>query len=159
MIRGIHHVALNTANFEEMYAFYKDVLGFEPAVDVGGWANEPRFDEVIGLKGSAARQCMFKAGNAYLELFEYSAPAAREGAPLRPCDHGYTHFALDVTDIEEEYERLSAAGMRFMCDRPGDFGDIKAVYGQDPDGNLIEIQQTTPDQAFAIQRLDKVRID
>lgn len=159
MIRGIHHVALNTQNFEEMYNFYKDVLGFEPACDIGGWANEARFDAVIGLKDSVARTCMFKAGNAYLELFEYSAPAAREGEPLRPCDRGYTHFALDVTDIEAEYDRLAAAGMRFMAERPGDFGDIKAVYGQDPDGNLIEIQETTPEQVFSIQRLEKVRID
>jgi hypothetical protein len=33
--------------------------------------------------------------------------------------------------------------MRFKHERPADVGEIKAVYGQDPDGNLIAIQQTT----------------
>ncbi|MFA7586200.1 MAG: VOC family protein, partial [Novosphingobium sp.] len=97
---------------------------------------------------------MLKAGNCYLELFEYAAPAPREGEPHRPCDRGYTHFALDVVDIEAEYDRLVAGGMTFAHPRPVDFGEIQAVYGKDPDGNLIEIQQTTSDQAFALERLD-----
>lgn len=159
MIRGIHHVAVNTANFERMVDFYTRVLGFEPAVEEGGWANSGLIDGVIGLEASAARTIMLRAGNCYLEVFEYSAPEARVGAPLRPCDRGYTHFALDVTDIEQEYDRLAAAGMQFAQDRPGDFGDIKAVYGKDPDGNIIEIQQTTRDQAFAIGRLEAVKFD
>lgn len=152
MIRGIHHVALNTANFETMFAFYRDVLGFVPVFEAN-WANEPLIDAVVGLRDSAARSCMFRAGNAYLELFEYSRPVARAGEPLRPCDRGYTHFALDVVDIEQEYERLSAAGMRFMHDRPGDFGTIRAVYGQDPDGNLIEIQQADRSLDIAFEKL------
>jgi catechol 2,3-dioxygenase-like lactoylglutathione lyase family enzyme len=120
------------------------------------WRDNPVIDRVIGLEGSAARTVMLKAGNCYLEVFEYAQPAARDGAPLRPCDRGYTHFALDVTDIEQEYDRLAAAGMEFMHDRPGDFGDIKAVYGKDPDGNIIEIQQTTREQAFSLARLGTV---
>jgi len=98
VIRGIHHVAINTANLERMLAFYRDVVGFEVVFE-SGWKDDAQIDSVVGLRGSAAKQAMLRAGNAYLELFEYSAPAARDAAPLRPCDRGYTHLCLDVTDI------------------------------------------------------------
>ncbi len=148
MIRGIHHVALNTANLERMLAFYRDVIGFEVVAEVS-WKDNAEIDSVVGLHGSAARQIMLRAGNAYLELFEYSSPAAREDAPLRPCDRGYTHFCLDVVDIDAEHARLTQAGMHFQR-KPGGFGEIRAVYGADPDGNVVEIQEiSNPEHAFA----------
>jgi len=151
MIRGIHHAALSTANLDRMVAFYRDVVGFELVMETE-WADNPFIDEIIGVPGSAARQVMLKAGGAYLEMFEYRAPAARPDAPLAPNDHGYTHICLDVADIQAEWDRLTAAGASFVR-RPGDFGDIKAVYGRDPDGNVIEIQETTPDHPFSLTRL------
>jgi hypothetical protein len=96
---------------------------------------------------------MLKAGNAYLEIFEYAAPKARNTDPLRPCDRGYTHIALDVVDIRSEYDRLVKAGMQF-CREPAELGDIRAVYGKDPEGNIVEIQEVTnPQHAFATERL------
>lgn len=151
MIRGIHHIALHSYNFDRMIAFYRDIIGFE-VVTEGYWENDTKIDSVIGVKGSAARNAMLRAGNCYLELFEYKAPAARDASPLRPSDKGYTHLALDVVDIKSEYARLKAAGMIF-CRDPGDFGDIQAVYGQDPDGNVVEIQETTNDHPFAFAHL------
>lgn len=156
MIRGIHHIAVNTANLDRLCDFYVNVIGFELATSEISWADSPESDAAVGLRGSVARQQMLRAGNCYLEMFEYAEPRAREGEPHRPCDRGYTHFALDVTDIEAEYERLAAAGMEFAHPRPVDFGDIRAVYGKDPDGNIIEIQQTTREQAFALARLGTV---
>ena len=52
----------------------------------------------------------------------------------------YPHFALEVTDIEQEHQRLTEHGMTFVGP-PVDFGDAKAVYGRDPWGNVIEIYQ------------------
>lgn len=156
MIRGIHHIALNTPNFDRMLAFYRDLLGFQPVIDEVRWADAELADRAVGLKDSVARTVMLKAGTCYLELFEYSAPAPRPGEPLRPCDHGYTHFCLDVTDIRAEYARLSAGGMRFAHTEPVDFGTVRAVYGKDPDGNIVEIQETDTDHAFALEQLTPV---
>jgi catechol 2,3-dioxygenase-like lactoylglutathione lyase family enzyme len=143
MIRGIHHVAVSTPNLERLVAFYRDVMGAE-VVYQGGWdKGSDIIDEIVGLKGSACKQAMLKLGNAHLEFFQYESPEPKPGDPERPaCDHGYTHFCIDVTDIDAEYERLKAAGVKFNCPPP-DFegGPIRATYGRDPDGNLIEIQQ------------------
>jgi hypothetical protein len=62
---------------------------------------------------------------------------------MRPvCDHGITHLCLNVTDIDKEYERLNAAGMRFHCP-PQHMGALKATYGRDPDGNVVELLEVT----------------
>lgn len=143
MIRGIHHVAVSTPDLDRIVAFYVDVIGAQIVYE-GGWSQgSDVIDEIVGLKNSACRQAMLRLGNAYLEFFEYESPTPRPGDPKRPaCDHGYTHFCIDVTDIDAEYERLVKAGVKFNCPPP-DFGGgpIRATYGRDPDGNLIEIQE------------------
>jgi glyoxylase I family protein len=151
MIRGIHHVAVHTGEFERMLRFYRDIIGFSE-VSRSEWRDNEFIDQIIGVGGSEARQAMLRAGTCYLEIFEYQKPAARPDNPLRACDRGYTHLCLDVTDIEGEYDRLTAAGVGFYR-RPGDFGALKAVYGHDPDGNVIEIQETRDDHEFALARL------
>jgi catechol 2,3-dioxygenase-like lactoylglutathione lyase family enzyme len=151
MIRGIHHVAIQTSQFERMINFYTDVVGFS-VVSRTEWSNNDAIDGIVGLKDSAARQVMLQAGTCYLEIFEYSKPAARVADPLRPCDRGYTHLCLDCVGVQAEYDRLTSAGVSFY-QRPGDFGELSAVYGHDPDGNIIEIQETTPTHEFSLNRL------
>jgi glyoxylase I family protein len=157
MIRGIHHVALCTSKFDLMVKFYRDAFGFAPAVDELRWENTAVIDQAIGVPGSAARTVMLKAGNCYLEIFEYFAPPGRNDPPLAPQDRGYTHFCVDTTDIAADYKRLSALGMKFAHTEPLDFGTIKAVYGKDPEGRIIEIQQCTPQHEFAIEQLGTVK--
>ncbi len=145
MIRGVHHVALATGNIERLVAFYTEHLGFEVVMETS-WADRPMIDDIVGLKNSAAKQAMLRAGNTHVEVFEYSSPEPVAGDPNRPvCDHGYTHFCLDVTDIDAEYERLLAAGMTFHTPPPPlsklGSGKIRATYGRDPDGNVIELQE------------------
>jgi len=145
MIRGVHHVAVATGDLDRLVGFYRDLLGFQP-VSRGGWeAGSPVIDSIVGLHGSAARTAVLRAGNLYVEVFEYVSPRGHPGDSDRPVsDHGYTHFCIDVTDIDAEYARLTAAGMRFHASPPAasDMGGaIRATYGRDPDGNVIELQE------------------
>ncbi len=106
---------------------------------------------------------MLAADNCYLELFHYTSPEPDDSRrPNRPYDHGYTHFCVDVTDIDQEVERLSRLGMRF--DRPQgrgkpiDVGIVKAIYGKDPEGNLIELQEAAEQCPFHPRHLPKASI-
>lgn len=155
MIRGIHHVAINTTNYDAIIDFYGRAFGFRPAAKEYSWKDSEYVDSVVGLKNSAARTVMLKAGNTYLEVFEYFAPPARDADPLRPCDRGYTHFAVDTDDIETDYPRLIEAGMTFVRSVPDAQDGIRAVYGKDPDGNVIELQQLPKSHDFALERLDE----
>lgn len=157
MIRGIHHPSITTSNLDRLMDFYCQVIGFT-LVNRFGWENSDLIDAVVGLENSATRGAMLRAGNCYLEIFEYHSPAPRTQERLRPCDAGYTHICLDVVDIQHEYTRLTAAGMSFNA-APENFGELWAAYGRDPDGNIVEIQETLADQAFALELLDPAVFD
>ena len=159
MIRGIHHVSLHTQNFERLAEFYRDAFGFLPAGEEMQLKDNPLFDQITGVRGGATRVLMMKAGNCFVELFEWTAPPGRKSAPLKPNDLGYTHFCVDVTDIDEEYRRLSALGMRFAHTSPVTIGQYRTVYGQDPDGNVIEIQQVPRHDQFDLEDLAPVSFD
>lgn len=144
MIRGIHHVGAHVRDLDRMVRFYREAFGFEVVGEEFSWADEPVLDQLIDVPGSASRGVMLRAGTCYLELFQFTAPEPESTRPLRPYDKGYTHFCVDVTDIEQEYDRLKGAGMTFGHHEPLDMGHVKSIYGRDPEGNVIEIQQTEP---------------
>ncbi|MAG68736.1 MAG: hypothetical protein CL471_00320 [Acidobacteria bacterium] len=141
MIRGVHHVALSTSNLDRLVSFYCDNFQFEVVYQYQ-WRQSPVIDRLVGLEGSVARTAMLGAGNTHIEIFEYSEPKGAEAGADRPVsDHGYTHFCLEVDDIEAEYERLLSGGMKFHCPPVAtrDSGSLLATYGRDPDGNVIEL--------------------
>ena len=139
MILGIHHVALGVQDFERGLAFYRDLLGFEVVQTSELKGDMPLADRAIGLPKVAAKMAMLKAGNAYLELWQYAHPMPADQR-ARPCDFGYVHFALQVDGLQGEYDRLVAAGMEF-AGPPVDFGTSAAIYGKDPFGNVIELYE------------------
>lgn len=155
MIRGIHHVSIHCRDLDRMMRFYEQAFGFELVGEAFEWANEPVLDALIDVPGSAARGAMMRAGSCYIEMFEFAAPAPASSEPLSPFDKGYTHFCIDCTDIDEEYARLLGLGMTFGAPAPIDMGHVKSVYGRDPEGNVIELQETAAHCDF---RLDKLPI-
>lgn len=143
MILGIHHAAISTPDLDWALDFYCNVLGFTVAsrMDWAQGASLP--DTIMGLRGSAARQAKLRAGNCFLELFEFSSPA-----PSRPDrgiqDHGITHLCLHVRELAAEVARLEAAGIRFRS-APQRRASHASVYGHDPDGNVLELLEVTDD--------------
>lgn len=143
MIRGIHHVGINCRDIDRMIAFYTEAFGFE-MVGQFDWQGDDKLDRIVDVPGSAARGAMMRSGTFYMELFQYSAPAASSTEPKRPFDHGYTHMCIDTDDIAADWEHLKAAGMDFRGRDFVDMGHVRTLYGYDPEGNLIEIQQCMP---------------
>ena len=142
MIRGIHHVAVHVHDLDKMIRFYGEAFGFEVVGEPFEWENDAFIDKIVDVPDSAAKGAMLRAGNCYLEMFEFKAPRPDSAEPKNPYDKGYTHFCVDVTDIDYEFERLKGLGMTFGQSAPIDVGHVKSIYGRDPEGNLIEIQET-----------------
>lgn len=153
MIRGIHHIGINCRDMHRMARFYQEAFGFEKVDDGFAWDNEPLMDHIVDVGGSAAKGVMMRAGQCYLELFQYSAPPPLSDAPLRPNDRGYTHFCIDVTEMEKDIAHLRACGMTFNDREFVDVGHVKTLYGYDPEGNVIEVQQTAPNNGFTLEEL------
>lgn len=135
-----------------MIDFYGKAFGFE-VVETFEWSDNAALDTILDVAGTAARGAMLRAGTCYFELFQFSAPEPGSTRPLRPNDKGYTHFCVDVVDIEEEFARLRALGMDFGDRTPVDMGHVKTLYGRDPEGRVIEIQQTAPGGAMCLENL------
>jgi glyoxylase I family protein len=151
MINGVHHVAVSTADIEATIKFYTEGLGAELVMEFS-WENNDTIDGIVGLKSSAAKQAMLRLGNTHIEVFEYISPKPKPADPERTAaNHGYTHFCLDVTDIESEVKRLEKYGMKFFAKEPlKETGGIRAIYGRDPNGNIIELQEVFPNCEFPI---------
>ena len=155
MITGVNHVAISTRNIDALIDWYTAAFGFE-LVSRGGWeAGNPAIDGIVGLKDSAAKTAFMRAGNLNIELFEYLSPVGRPNDPNRPAsDHGYTHFCVETDDIDADYARLSAMGMPFHAPPTpkGSIGTLRACYGRDPEGNIIELVEFIGDTHGLVRR-------
>ena len=159
MIIGIHHTALSIKDMDRSLAFYRDLLGLEVVFDTSWEKGSEIADKILRVKDTSARQAMLKVGNAYLELFEFHSPDIAPMAEDRPVvDRGITHIALDVKDVDAEYERLSKAGMIFHCE-PVNLGKtVRTTYACDPDGNVLELQEVlTTEAPIALEQLPRVK--
>lgn len=140
-IRGAHHVNLAVEDLDLMRDFYVEGLGFTEVVAFD-WGPDDVASLVTGVKRSAARMAMVQCSNLIVELIQYLKPVTQIGDRCEPYSRGYTHICLEVTDIDAEYDRLKDHGMTFhgpptaLEDR-----DFRAIYGRDPEGNLIELQE------------------
>ena len=142
MIRGIHHVSISTNNFDAMVHFYKDLIGLPFATSFDWEAGNSAADKCVGLTDSAVKTALLRAGNTFVDIFQYVTPVGKDGDPnRRACDTGLTHMCFDVVDIDGEHTRLSAARIEFHTAPVEIGGIVKATYGRDPDGNIFELQE------------------
>ena len=140
-INGLHHAAISTPDIDRLMSWYNKNFGFEEVGRTNWPKGSDQIDNVVGLKNSSAKQGFLKCGNIMIEFFEYSSPKPKLMDKDRPVNnHGHTHVCIDVTNIDEEYERLLKNGVEFHSP-PQDFGEVKATYGRDTDGNVFEIQE------------------
>ena len=143
MIRGIEHVGLSVSSMDRAVEFYRNAFGME-------LVSRSRFCEgsyeyakkmaILGLKDASGESALLRLGDMQIELFEFASPQPKLAEPNRPvCDHGISHFCLQVADMQEEYARLKAAGVVFHCEPQHFPGQALVTYGRDPDGNVFEL--------------------
>jgi len=155
MIVGLHHIAIASKDMARLSGFYCELFGLEVLYGSGWKRGNAQIDSLVGLKDSAADYVVLGAGDFRLEIFQYHSPEGAEADSERPvCDSGITHMCLQVSDIDGEYDRLVRAGMRFhsppLAAAAGQ--RHRAIYGRDPDGNVIElIEILVADHPFGVR--------
>lgn len=138
MIRGLNHVGISVEDLDRSIRFYREAFGLE-VIERCAFSGE-LYENILALPGARGRVALLRKGNLQIELFEF-APAQPSRSPRKRsvAEPGISHFCVETSDIESEYERLSACGASFHCP-PLDFaGAAKATYGRDPDGNVFEL--------------------
>ncbi|MEP3347277.1 MAG: VOC family protein [Litoreibacter sp.] len=129
VLSGLDHLVLTVRSIAATSAFYRDVLGMEVR------AFQP-------ADGSTRTALYF--GAQKINLHEV-------GAEFKPHAMGPTAGSADLcflsdTVLEDWMAHLSAAGVEIEegpIDRSGAQFAIRSIYIRDPDGNLIEISNST----------------
>lgn len=143
MILAFAHPGIVVPDLEKAIDFYGRMFGFE-VISHESWEKpSPDYDQGIGLKNSAAKGCMMKGHNCYLELFQFTSPEQSTGDPgqLRAHELGIRHIAFYVDDARAEYQRLLQLGGQVLGQPVGSEDTGFVVYARDPFGNIIELSE------------------
>jgi catechol 2,3-dioxygenase-like lactoylglutathione lyase family enzyme len=111
---------------EKALQFYTDKLGFRTKTDVP--VGEHRWLTLVSLD---------QPDGVELLLEPDAHPAARPFKEALVAD-GIPWTSFGVADTRSEYERLKAAGVRFVQE-PADMGPVVTAVFDDTCGNLIQI--------------------
>jgi catechol 2,3-dioxygenase-like lactoylglutathione lyase family enzyme len=124
-VQGLDHLVLTVSDIDDTLAFYRDVLGMEPA----------RFKPADGPD----RWALYFGGQK-INLHQ-------RGAEFEPRAAHPTPGAADlcflsdqpVSDWQRHLAKLGVGMVQGPVPRTGATGPILSIYLRDPDGNLIEI--------------------
>jgi catechol 2,3-dioxygenase-like lactoylglutathione lyase family enzyme len=107
-------------------AFYTDALGFVKKTDVP--AGEARWLTVVSPEAPDGVELLLEP-NSHPAAQAYQQALVADGIPA-------TSFAVD--DVQAEFDRLSAQGVRFV-QPPTEMGPVTTAVLDDTCGNLIQI--------------------
>ena len=118
MIKGVEHVAIATANPQQLAAWYVEYLDFAPLLDTG------------------ATVYITAPNSSVLEFVK------AETWPQRPKirDAGLRHIAFAVDNLESAKEQLASRGVEFegsLISLPG----VRLFFFLDPEGNYLHLVQ------------------
>ena len=143
-VTRFNHFNVSVADMDASLGFYQGVLGLE--LTGRGTVRYPHLDEIIGLEATEIQWAELEIpGGGLIELFRYAHPP---GVAVDPTvnNPGTTHLALEVSDIDQAYAELTAAGAPVASQGPveipfGDWASWRCLYVRDPDGVTIELSQ------------------
>lgn len=151
-VKGLWHFSFTVGDIDRSVEFYAGLLGME-VITRQEQAN-PYTEKLVGMPGASLKVAMLRVpgwpvgpSRHHLELVEYVHPRGVK-ADVRTNNVGAPHLAFIVEDIHAEYDRLSAAGVRFKSEPVAITAGVNTggftVYFLDPDDITLEIAQPPP---------------
>ena len=135
---SVRHMGIVVSDLERSLHFYRDLIGLRDAV-----INEetgPFIDGLLDIPDAKIQTVKLAGENSTtsIELLCFKNPSPKEPTPLNAV--GPTHVALNVSDLDELFTRLSEAQVPFNTPpRVSPDGCAKVAFCQDPDGTFIEL--------------------
>ena len=154
-----HHMCLVVKDMDESLKLYRDVLGFkvfyQATIPGDDWVfSRQTLEDIFRIKGAASFCAVMRAeGGAMLELQQPSVPDVQR-TPHEILRYGYTgisELALKVSNIDDWFERIRAAGYETQTDYVWTAGGtIKSFLFFDPDGNMIQLVEDLVEDMAAV---------
>ncbi len=94
------------------------------------------------IESEGVKTAFFQIGESKIELLEASNPDSPIAKFLEKRGAGFHHVAFEVSDIDEEIERLSNEGFQLIHTSPKDGADNKRIaflHPKSSDGLLVEL--------------------
>ena len=142
MIKRMTHTGFVVKDRDKAVEFYRDVVGLtllRTSESEGSAISGLLGYDDVSLKGAA-----LSVGDGHvLELLQYVSPVGAD----RPSDErstlGASHLAFEVEDLDETCQRLIANGAKGLNPPVEMRAGSKACYLQDPDGNWLELSESS----------------
>jgi predicted enzyme related to lactoylglutathione lyase len=115
MIKRLNGASIWSQDLNNLLPFYRDVMGLKVSTQTPAFV-------VLGEGGTTLR------------LGTHSDVHGRNADPARHM------LGFDTDDLDGDWKRLKAAGVKFVED-PADYGDVRVATLQDPEGNLVQLIQ------------------
>ena len=145
------HTNIIAKNWKELSEFYQKVFNCVPILperDLSGiWLDEITDIPGSHIRGIHLRLPGFGDNGPTLEIFEYDSMPTRP--EIKPNTPGFSHIAFEVDDVSKYANSVlenggTAIGELVVKEIPG-VGQLTVQYVADPEGNIIEIQNTQPE--------------
>lgn len=127
MIEGLEHVGIGVRDLEKSVAFYRDMLGFEVAME-----------RDLNVPASRIKKLVFmRRGDDMIELL--SMPEGNKGVESYETT-GVSHICFTVQGIKEEIEKWTRLGIpQSIPPTPTADGGLRTAF-RGPDGEHIELR-------------------
>ena len=160
-IKAVSHVGFNVRDIEKSIKFYCDMLGCTKkfTLTYGDMvADIKKENKALGKKDPLYLSVLAKQSDrkwsvylqlpgcdSFIELFDQMGVKKRKAATN--MDMGFTHFSLEVNDIQAFRQNIINRGGREYLDTDIKLGLEKTwqMWMHDPDGNLFEVMEYTPE--------------
>jgi catechol 2,3-dioxygenase-like lactoylglutathione lyase family enzyme len=129
LFTSIDHPAISCNDVRKLADWYCTHLGMTV---VGGNDKEPPSLMLAFGKNMSG---------SMLELMPVKSPGSIPPAQVPQFVQGLRHFAIRVSDFEQAYSQLKAAGIKFLMDPAMAVGGGKIVSFRDLEGNEVQIVQ------------------
>ncbi|MFI8747600.1 VOC family protein [Pseudomonas sp. NPDC077186] len=145
-----HHMCLVVSDMELALRLYRDTLGFSVYIDTlipdeeGAFFAQGTLDDIFHVRGARSRMVMLvSTTGAKLELQQPENPQVQR-TPREYLGYGHTgitELALRVSDIDQWFQTIRAAGYQTQTEYVWAVGGgrLKSFLFHDHDGNLVQL--------------------
>ena len=131
-----HHISLSVADLTQQEVWYRTALGLTTV------------DERLDLPEAGVRTAVLSDGAGLrVEFTERAAsePVVHADPFAATATQTFTHLALEVTDLDAAFDRLTSeyGADPVSSPAPGVTAGMRYAYIHDPEGNLLELIETS----------------